>query len=87
MAKLTYRDTRNYAPIDVIKGVDLTTKEIVLGDTEAPEGAEILPKCKFCKNFTETEDFMGICESSMNDPKFMAYGDMNSTTCGMFELK
>lgn len=87
MTKLAYRDTRNYAPIDVIKGIDLLTKKIVLGDTDAPQGYELMPKCKFCKNFSETEDYLGICESSMNSPKFMAYGDMNAITCGMFEVK
>lgn len=85
MTRLVYRDTRNYAPIDVIKGVDLLTKEIVLGDDEAPEGAERMPKCKFCRNFTATEDYLGICQASANNPKFMAYGDMIALTCGMFE--
>jgi 4-hydroxyphenylacetate decarboxylase small subunit len=87
MKKLSYRDTRNYAPIDVIKGIDLQTKKIVMGDAEAPEGAEMMPKCKFCKNFTETEDYLGICESSRNDPKFMSYGDMYATTCETFEAR
>ena len=87
MTRLAYRDTRNYAPIDVIKGIDLWTKEIVLGDEPAPEGAEIMPKCKFCKNFTPMEDYLGTCEASKNDPKFMAYGDMNATTCSMFEAE
>ena len=87
MEKLTYRDTRNFSPIDVTKGIDLITKEIVMADAEAPEGYEVMPKCKFCKNYKETEKFLGICEESMNEPKFIAYGDMAATTCKMFKMK
>jgi hypothetical protein len=87
MAQLAYRDTRNFAPVDVTKGVDLITKEVVAGDDPAPADYEKMPKCKFCKNYTETETNIGICEASMNDPKFMAYGDMPAITCGMYEEK
>ena len=87
MARILYKDARNYAPTDVTKGVDLLTKEVVLADTEAPEGYEIMPKCKFCKNFKETDKFIGICQASMNEPKFMAYPDLVATTCGMYEEK
>ena len=34
MANLLYRDTRNYTPIDVTKGIDQLTGEIVLADKE-----------------------------------------------------
>lgn len=85
MEKLTYKDTRNFAPIDVTKGMDLITKQIVMADAEAPKGSEIMPKCKFCKNFKETDAFMGTCEASMEESKFFAYPDMVATTCEMFE--
>lgn len=85
MEKLTYRDARNYAPIDVTKGMDLLTKKIVLADEEAPKGYERTEKCKFCKKFKETDTFIGTCEASMSEPKFIAYPDMIATTCNMFE--
>ncbi len=85
MEKLTYRDTRNYAPIDVTKGIDHLTGEIVMADAEAPEGYEVMPKCKNCANFKVDGEQMGICEASMNDPKFFAYPDMVATTCGMYK--
>ena len=85
MEKIAYRDTRNYAPIDVTKGMDLLTKKIVMADADAPEGYEPIPKCKLCKKFTETDTFMGTCEASMNEPKFIAYPDMVATTCEMYE--
>ena len=85
MANLVYRDTRNYAPIDVTKGIDLTTGETVMADAEAPKGAEAMPKCKLCKNFKSTEEYLGTCEASMNNPKFVAYPDMVAVTCGMYK--
>lgn len=85
MEKLTYKDTRNFAPIDVTKGVDLITKKIVMADAPAPEGAEVMPKCKFCKNFKEADAFMGTCEASRNTPGFFAYPDMMAVTCEMYE--
>ncbi|WDP88553.1 MAG: 4-hydroxyphenylacetate decarboxylase small subunit [Desulfobacter sp.] len=85
MEKLKYKDTRNFAPIDVTRGVDLVTKQIVMADADAPDDAVIMPKCKFCANFNETDAFMGICTASMNDPDFFAYPDMVAVTCEMFE--
>lgn len=85
MEMLTYKDTRNYAPIDVTKGMDLLTKQIVMADAQAPEEYDIMPKCKFCKNFKETDSFMGTCEASMNEPRFIAYPDMVAVTCEMYE--
>lgn len=87
MEKLLYRDTRNYVPIDVTKGIDHLTGEIVMADVEAPEGYEAMPKCKNCANFKADGEQMGICEASMNDPKFFTYPDMVVTTCGMFKEK
>lgn len=85
MKTLTYKDTRNYAPIDVTKGMDLITKQIVMADAAAPNDAQIMPKCKFCKNFKETDAFMGTCKAAMNEPDFFAYPDMVAVTCEMYE--
>ncbi|MCX6112857.1 MAG: 4-hydroxyphenylacetate decarboxylase small subunit [Proteobacteria bacterium] len=83
--KLLYRDTLNFTPIDVIKGVDLITKKIVMANDPAPEGYEVKPKCKFCKNFLHNSDdeYMGTCKVSKNN--FMAYSDMTATTCKEYE--
>ena len=87
MQQLLYRDARNYAPVDVTKGVDLLTKEVVLGDDPAPKGYEPTPKCKLCKHYKATEELLGTCEASPHEPKFVAYGDMISVTCAGFEKK
>lgn len=87
MENLLYRDTRNYVPIDVTKGIDHLTGKIVLADVEAPKGYEVMPKCKNCVNFKSDGEQMGICEASMNDPKFFTYPDLVAVTCGMYKEK
>ena len=87
MEKLLYRDTRNYVPIDVIKGIDHLTGQTVLADKEAPDNYEAMPKCNNCKNFKAESEQMGICESSTSEPKFFAYPDMVAVTCEMYSNK
>jgi 4-hydroxyphenylacetate decarboxylase small subunit len=85
-ANLTYRDTRDYVPIDVIKGIDLRSHEVVMADDPAPAEAEAMPKCRLCKHYTPGEDeTLGTCEGSPD--RFFAYADMVAVTCAMFEEK
>ncbi|MDY0362261.1 MAG: 4-hydroxyphenylacetate decarboxylase small subunit [Desulforegulaceae bacterium] len=84
---LIYRDTREFIPVDVAKGIDRLTGKMVEGDALAPKGYAIMPKCKYCKNYTEEKDFIGVCEASEQSPKFMAYGDMIAVSCKKFEEK
>ena len=79
--KILYKDVINYSPIDVIKGIDLITKEIVLADDPAPTGYKAKPKCRFCKNFLTDNNkaHLGTCKASSIN--FMAYPDMTATTC------
>lgn len=85
MNTLLYRDALDFAPIDVRKGIDLLTKEIVSADAPAPKGYAPMPKCRLCKHYKAEDEFTGICEASMNEPRFMAYADMCAKTCKMFE--
>ena len=84
-SRVLYRDVMNYSPIDVIKGVDLLTKGMVMADDPAPTGYKLKPKCKFCKNFLaeSKNDNLGTCQASKT--KFMAYPDMIATTCKDYE--
>jgi 4-hydroxyphenylacetate decarboxylase small subunit len=83
-----YRDSRNYVAVDVAKGIDLRTKEIVSADQIDPN-FEPMPKCKRCKHFVPHAEKIeiGVCEASMNNPKFVAYPEMVAVTCAMFEEK
>jgi 4-hydroxyphenylacetate decarboxylase small subunit len=84
--KLNHRDCRNFAPIDVTKGICHRTKDLVLADNEQCEEFSLLPKCNNCKQFAATADAieMGICKVSAHEPKFYAYPDMVAVTCDKY---
>lgn len=77
-------DCRNYAPVDVIKGICHRTKDLILGDEEqCPEFVQ-LSKCKFCGNFTSSkEEYMGICNAEPAKP--WTYPDLIAVTCNSFK--
>jgi 4-hydroxyphenylacetate decarboxylase small subunit len=80
-----HRDCRNYAPVDVTKGICHRTKELVPAD--APQCAEFLlmPKCGNCSKFLPSSTpELGACAASTQDPKFFAYPDMVAVTCGHY---
>jgi len=85
--ELTYRDTREFVPVDVDKGLDRLTGEWVKADAKAPSNYTMMPKCKFCQNYTESDTYIGQCEASEQETKFIAYGDMNAVTCEMYKSK
>jgi len=79
-------DCRNYAPVDVIKGVCHSSKLTVLADGETCSRFEKLPKCKFCGQYEAgPEEFAGICRASASRP--MTYPDLCGVTCEFFEWK
>ncbi len=81
--EFTHLDCRNYAPVDVAKGICHVKKEIVLADGESCESFEKLPKCKFCKNYAPGEgEYIGTCEASKTRP--MTYPDLIGVTCDFF---
>ncbi|MBF0315677.1 MAG: 4-hydroxyphenylacetate decarboxylase small subunit [Oligoflexia bacterium] len=79
-----YRDTLNYAPVDVVKGIDLITKSLVKADDLAPPEYELLPKCKFCKHFSSgaNSNYKGSCLGFAKP--FLAYPDMIAKTCSSY---
>lgn len=85
--QLNCRDCRDFAPIDVVKGMCHTTKAIVLGDAEQCSDFDLMPKCKNCTMFTAdtTTVEMGLCQASTMEPKFFAFPDMVSLTCESYK--
>jgi len=71
-----------YVPIDVFKGVCHINKKMVLTDDEPCEACEPVRKCKFCSNFSSTEENLGLCKGSA-----IAYPEMIARTCEMFHPK
>jgi 4-hydroxyphenylacetate decarboxylase small subunit len=79
-------DCRNYAPVDVAKGICHVRKQIVLADANACEMFEKLPKCKHCAHYTPgEEEHLGTCTASLNRPT--TYPDLTSVTCEWFSWK
>ena len=77
-------DCRNYASIDVVKGICHRTKDLILGDEAQCEHYVQLSKCKFCKNFSASkEKFMGTCNADPAKP--WTYPDLIAVTCNSFK--
>ena len=84
----TYKnlDCRNYAPVDVVKGICRVRKQVVLADGEACGMFEKLPKCRHCIKYTPgEEEYLGTCAASPTRP--MTYPDLIGITCEWFSWK
>ena len=81
-----HMDCRNYAPVDVIKGICHRTKQNVLADDGACSLLERLPRCRECRLYAVGEDeHMGTCSATPDRP--MTYPDLVTVTCEWFEWK
>jgi 4-hydroxyphenylacetate decarboxylase small subunit len=82
-----HRDCRNFAPVDVAKGICHRTKEMIPADGEACRDFDRIPKCRWCANFQADPGTveMGTCGASAGTSQFMAYPDMVAVTCEMYQ--
>ena len=79
-------DCRNYAPIDVVKGICHLTKETVLADDESCPSFDSLPKCRACRLYSPGEEaYVGTCGATPDLP--MTYPDLVAVTCEGFAWK
>lgn len=77
-------DCRTYAPVDVAKGICHRTKELVAADGQQCEHYVQLPKCRFCSNYTPSdEEFIGTCNADPGKP--WTYPDLIAVTCESFK--
>ncbi len=85
--KHLHRDCRNFAPVDVAKGICHRTKEMIPADGEPCREFDRIPKCRWCRNFQADPDTveMGTCAACVGTPGFMAYPDMVAVTCEMYQ--
>ena len=79
---MKHMDCRNYAAVDVAKGICHRTKELVPADAGRCEHFVPMPKCKFCAHFSESEQFLGVCNGVRSKP--VTYPDLIAVTCEMF---
>ena len=86
MEEKTYRNSLNFVPIDVAKGIDRNTGKRVNADDIDPN-YERMPKCMHCKHFTLNEEKIGLGTCNMMGKEFIAYPDMAAITCKGYEEK
>ncbi|HPE86732.1 MAG: 4-hydroxyphenylacetate decarboxylase small subunit [Bacteroidia bacterium] len=80
MEEKIFRNSLNYIPVDVAKGIDRITGKRVNADDLDPN-YERMPKCMHCKNFRLNEEKIGLGWCHMKDKDFIAYPDMVAVTC------
>ncbi len=81
-AMTKHMDCRNFAAVDVAKGICHRTKELVAADGDPCEHCIAIPKCKLCAHFVPGEDYLGVCGAVAGRP--VTYPDLITVTCEMF---
>ncbi len=77
-------DCRNYAPVDLVKGICHRTKNLIVGDDAHCEYFVAVAKCRICSHYSATRDeYLGICNAEPHKP--WTYPDLIATTCSMFK--
>ncbi len=77
---------RNYAPIDVVKGICHVTKGTVRADDDACPSFDRLPRCAECRLYSPSEEeYTGACSATPDRP--MTYPDLVAVTCEWFEWR
>ena len=78
-----HADCRNFAAVDVAKGICHRTKDLILADGEACEHHAQMARCKFCQSFAPSSgEFIGTCTAGPSRP--MAYPELSAVTCAYF---
>jgi 4-hydroxyphenylacetate decarboxylase small subunit len=79
-------DCRNYAPVDVAKGLCHVRKQMVLADSNACDLFDRLPKCRHCDSYRHgPEEYLGTCGATPTRP--MTYPDLSAVTCRWFNWR
>ncbi len=79
-----YRNSLNYVPIDVAKGIDRRTGKRVGADDVDPN-YERMPKCMHCENFSANKEKIGLGMCYMGKKSFIAYPDMSAVNCEWYK--
>ncbi len=80
---MKHLDCRNFAPVDVAKGICHVKKQLILADGESCETFQKLPKCKHCQSYLPGDQaYIGACAASSPHP--MTYPDLAAVTCEDF---
>lgn len=84
---LKHHDCRNFAPVDVAKGICHLSKKMVQTDSPVCENFEELAKCRNCANFTadKNQETMGTCEAENTKP--WTFEDLIAVNCELYSAK
>jgi 4-hydroxyphenylacetate decarboxylase small subunit len=79
-------DCRNYASVDVVKGICHRTKDLILGDDQHCQHFVPLAKCRNCSHYSASgEEFLGSCNAEPAKP--WTYPDLIAVTCKMYHAQ
>jgi len=76
---MNHIDCKYFLAVDVFKGLCKRTKESISADEAACADFDKTPKCKHCKDFLATAEYLGMCKN-----KAIAYPDMRAENCKDF---
>jgi 4-hydroxyphenylacetate decarboxylase small subunit len=80
----SHRACRNYAPVDVVKGICHRSKDQVQADDPGCANCVQLPACRHCAHFRAGEaEYLGTCHAQPRPA--MAYPDMTAVACSWYE--
>lgn len=79
---MKHMDCRNFAALDVAKGICHRTKELVLADDEQCQQFVAIQKCKFCDHYIASGEYLGVCNADSRKP--ITYPDLITVTCEKF---
>lgn len=79
---MKHMDCRNFAAVDVAKGICHRTKELASADGDHCDHFVAIQKCKFCAHFTSSDQYLGTCNAVTGKP--VTYPDLIAVTCEMF---
>ena len=86
--QFNHRDCRNYAPVDVVKGICHISNRMVAADEAVCSCFEKMRKCRDCSQYTPDLKIaeIGVCLllASGRRESFMAYADLSAVTCTSF---
>jgi len=85
-APSVHMDCRNYAPIDVVKGICHRSKALVHADDAGCPSFDRLPRCGVCSLYCAGDErYLGICGATQERP--MTYPGLAAVTCDRFEWR
>ncbi|UCF09926.1 MAG: 4-hydroxyphenylacetate decarboxylase small subunit [Candidatus Bipolaricaulota bacterium] len=79
-------DCRNFAPIDVVKGICHLSKERVQADDASCPSFDRLPRCGECERYSPSDQQdVGVCRATPDHP--MTYPGLAAVTCEWFRWR